>query len=450
MKRVLIAGVLLATLGGCGIFKGSGPKTKTALLGERTPVLTYETGAEIDPALADVPVDVPGAVINDAWAQPGGNAWKAMGHLALGRDLAPAWNAKIEGSTKRARLAASPVVADGKLFVMDVKGRVHAFDAATGRELWSRGIGGAKAVDGTDKEKESQASRVVFGGGVSYDAGRLYATNGLGDVATFDPATGDQGWAVRPGGPLRGAPTVANGHVYVVSQDNQLFALKIEDGSVVWNESATLELAGVFGVAAPAAASGTVVAGFSSGELNAYRYENGRVVWQDALSRTSISTAVASLSDIDADPVIDQGRVYAVGQGGRMVALELNTGQRLWELSIAGISTPWVAGEWVFVVTDDARLLCIARTSGKVRWITQLDRWRDAKDKKGSISWTGPVLAGDRLILASTDGALTNVDARTGAVQSTGKAGGGVRLAPVVAKETLYVLDDSGRITAWR
>ena len=450
MKRVLIAGIMLATLGGCGIFKSTGTKTKTALLGERTPVLTYETGAEIDPALADVPVDLPGAVANDAWAQPGGNAWKAMGHLALGQNLAPAWRARIAGSSKRARLAASPVVADGKVFAMDVKGQVHAFDATTGRELWTRGISAAKTADGKEREKESQASRVVFGGGVSYDAGKLYATNGLGDVATFDATTGQQGWVVRPGGPLRGAPTVANGHVYVVSQDNQLFALKVEDGAVVWNEAATLELAGVFGVAAPAAASGTVVAGFSSGELNAYRYENGRVVWQDALSRTSISTAVASLSDIDADPVIDQGRVYAVGQGGRMVALELNTGQRLWELSIAGISTPWVAGEWLFVVTDDARLLCIARTSGKVRWITQLDRWRDAKSKKGPISWTGPVLGGDRLILGSTDGALVNVNAATGAIQSTGKAGGAVRLAPVLAKETLYVLDDNGTITAWR
>ena len=65
--------------------------------------------------------------------------------------------------------------------------------------------------------------------------------------------------------------------------------------------------------------------------MNAYRYENGRLVWQDALSRTTMSTGVASLSDIDADPVIDGGQVFAVGQGGRMVALELNSGQRLWE-----------------------------------------------------------------------------------------------------------------------
>ena len=183
---------------------------------------------------------------------------------------------------------------------------------------------GASAVDREHRRGRQEPSSSRFGGGVSYDNGKLYATNGVGDVVALDATNGSQLWKKRPGGPLRGAPTIANDKLYVVSQDNQLFALKTADGSTVWNEAGTLELAGVFGVAAPAAAQGTVVAGFSSGELNAYRYENGRGVWQDALSRTSISTAVGSLSDIDADPVIDQGRVYAVGQGGRMVALELD------------------------------------------------------------------------------------------------------------------------------
>ncbi|MGL1446970.1 PQQ-binding-like beta-propeller repeat protein, partial [Vibrio parahaemolyticus] len=88
-------------------------------------------------------------------------------------------------------------------------------------------------------------------------------------------------------------------------------------------------------------------------ELNAFRYENGRTLWQDTLSRSVTSTSVSSLADVDASPVIDDNRVYAIGQGGRMVALELLTGRRVWEENIAGISTPWLAGEWLFVITDD-------------------------------------------------------------------------------------------------
>ncbi len=101
-----------------------------------------------------------------------------------------------------------------------------------------------------------------------------------------------------------------------------------------------------------------------------------------------------------------------------MVSLELISGQRQWEINIAGISKPWVAGDWVFVVSDDAKLLCVNRANGKVRWITQLPAFRNEKKKAGPIRYRGPVLAGGRLILASTEGTLINVDPTNGGFQS--------------------------------
>jgi outer membrane protein assembly factor BamB len=206
----------------------------------------------------------------------------------------------------------------------------------------------------------------------------------------------------------------------------------------------------VFGVAAPAAGNGTVVAGYSTGELIAYRYENGRELWSDALARTSLSTSVGVLTDVDADPIIDRGRVFALGQGGRMAAYELVTGQRIWELNLAGISTPAVAGDWVFTLTDDAKLLCIARATGKVRWMTQLMRYRNEKKKKDQVFWTGPVLAGDRLWIANSRGEVHSASVADGRVVLAAEVGSPVTLAPVVANSTLYVFDDSGKITALR
>jgi outer membrane protein assembly factor BamB len=174
------------------------------------------------------------------------------------------------------------------------------------------------------------------------------------------------------------------------------------------------------------------------------------MLWQDVLARTSISTVVGTLSDIDANPVIDAGRVYAIGQGGRMVALELNTGQRIWEINAAGMSNPWVAGEWIFVVTDQAQLLAIARSSGKVRWISQLRRYKDEEDRKGPIYWRGPLLAGDRLILVNSIGELVNVSPANGQVQSVAKTNQDISLPPIVADNTLYILSDDGKLSAWR
>jgi outer membrane protein assembly factor BamB len=316
---------------------------------------------------------------------------------------------------------------------------VRSFDARTGAQLWA---------SQTPDERGNEAS--LYGGGIAYDNGRIYATNGLGFVAALDERNGGIVWKVRPGGPLRGAPTIANGALYVISQDNQIYALNEADGSTNWSAAASVEIAGLFGSASPAVGQGTVVAGFSSGELNAYRYENGRQVWQDALQRTSIRTSVSSLSDIDADPVIDNGQVFAVGQGGRMVALELTTGQRMWELNIAGIDTPWVAGDWIFVITDDAKLLCISRLNGHIRWINQLPQFIHPKGKKGEIEYSGPVLAGGRLIVTSSTGAIVNIDPTTGSYQSQTTVGAPISLSPVVANSTLYVYDDNGRLSAFR
>ena len=434
---VMVAAALAAS--GCGIFKkGSGPKTP--VLGQRIAVLTGENDVTVDPAIAAIPMSLPEAVANSEWTQSGGNASKSMGQLALGNAIAPAFNVQAgRGSSLTARLAAAPVVGGGRVYVIDTLGTVRAYDGRSGALMWS-----------SQTPTERGGEKSLYGGGIAYDQGRVYATNGLGYVVALDERNGGIVWKVRPGGPLRGAPTVANGALYVMSQDNQIYSLKEDDGTTNWSAAASLEIAGVFGSASPAVGQGTVVAGFSSGELNGYRYENGREVWQDALQRTSIRTSVSTLNDIDADPVVDSGQVIAVGQGGRMVALDLITGQRQWELNLAGISTPWLAGDWIFVVTDEGKLICVYRQNGHIRWITQLPQFQKAKSKKGQIEYSGPVLAGGRLIVTGSNGALIYVDPTTGRFLSQTAVGAGVSLSPVVANSTLYIYDDRGRLIAYR
>ena len=440
MMRSLALPLMLALgLTGCGAFGGK-DKAKTPTVGERVPILSrIESGAKVDPALENVSVILPPAEVNPDWAQAGGNASKSVGHLALGAAPQRIWTVSIEGTSNARRLAASPVIGGGRLYAMDTDAEVTAFDADTGARLWQRSFG--ISGDGSD---------TVFGGGVAFDEGRVYVATGFGEVAALDAATGSELWKVKPAGPLRGSPTIGFGAVYVMTQDNQIHALNAADGTALWNETGSVEQAGVFGVAAPAAGQGTIVAGYSSGELVAYRYENGRNLWSDALARTSISTEVGSLTDVDADPIIDRGRVYALGQGGRMAAYELVTGQRVWELNLAGISTPAIAGDWLFTLTDDAQLLAISRGTGKVKWINQLMRYRNEEKRKDPVFWVGPTLAGNRLWLANSRGLLASADPQTGTMTPFAELDEPVSLPPVVANQTLYVLDDSGRISAYR
>jgi outer membrane protein assembly factor BamB len=440
MKRIVAALACLSLLAGCGVLGGRNRRPTTPTVGQRIPVLGTEGTVEADPLLAAIPVTIPAATANTDWSQSGGNAAKSMSHVALGDAPQQVWSVSIgSGNSFRTRLVSEPVAADGRVYTVDTLGRVRAFNIQNGQEIWSHQVRG-----------EHSPNEALFGGGVTYDGGRVYATNGAGDIAALDAATGNQVWMVKPGGPLRGAPTVANDTVYVLSQDSQLYALNAQNGETRWSGAGSFELAGVFGSAAPAFAQSTLVAGFSSGELTAYRYENGQVVWQDALARTGISTSVGQLSDIDADPVIDNGRVFAIGQGGRMVAVELITGQRAWEVNIGGLSTPWVAGDWIFVVTDRAQLLAVARSSGRIRWISQLPRYHNAGKRTGPIYWRGPILAGNRLILTGSNGDIILASPVDGAIQTTWRHRAAMSLPPIVSNNTLLVLDNDGKLTAWR
>lgn len=438
MRRHLIVLAVLP-LAACGIFRG-GDKVKTPTVGERVPVLDFETRVEAESELADVAVRLPPPVANADWPQPGGSPSKAMGHVVLPDTVAQAWSVSVgRGSDATRRLNAAPVVMGGRVYTIDTEAGVRAFDARTGAAVWAAEL----RIDKEDR-------RSAFGGGVSAGDGRVYATTGQGIVAAFDAATGAQVWKVTLGTPFRGAPTVAGGRIYALTQDNQLFALDAAKGTTAWSVAGAVESAGLLGTGAPAVAQDTIVVGYSSGDLNALRVENGRTVWTDALSRTGRTTALNALTDIDASPVIDAGRVFAIGHGGRMAAIDLSTGQRVWERNFAGTSTPWVAGDFVYAVTLDGEVVCVTRGEGRIKWVTRLTRYGNPKKKTKPIEYTGPVLASDRLLIAASDRQLITVSPYTGKTISSVKLSAAAYLPPIVAGGSVYLLTDDGKLTAYR
>lgn len=437
-KAWLLVAALAAglALSGCGGDK----KKRVHTAGERIAVLDYENQVTPEAELKDVAVVLPAATVNDSWTQPSGNAAGSLGHLALAAQPVRQWSIRIgEGSNKTRHLNSGPVIARNRLFTIDTVGDVGAFDATTGRQLWRTRI-----------ISEQEDRRPAFGGGVATDGERVYATTGYGIVAAFDAATGRQVWRRQLATPLRAAPAVDGGRIFVTSLDSQLTALDTQKGEVLWQANATVEPAAVMGPGAPAVALDTVVAGFPSGELFALRVENGRTAWQDQLSRTGRTTALGALSGIAASPAIDRGRVFAIGHGGRMAALELATGQRVWERDFAGVNMAWTAGDWVFAVDIDGDLVALTRLDGKIRWVRKLERWKNAKKRTGPIGWYGPVLAGDRLILVSSEKKMVSVSPETGEIRSESRLGNPARLPPVVANGMLYVLTDDGTLTAYR
>ena len=437
---ILSAPLFALLLGGCDTVSGwFGKNDKPPLPGERVAVLMRERKVEADARLADATVNVPPAVANDSWAQAGGNPEHMMGHLALAASPAQAWQVSVgSGSSSSRMLLGVPVVAGGRVYVMDADSHVAAHDARTGGQIWR--------VDIRPEKERGDAS----GGGVAFADGRVYASTGYGEVVALDAGNGGAVWRTRVAGPVRGAPTVSGTRVYVLTLDNQTVALNAADGKELWNQAGLHETAGLLGGSSPATDGNLVVPAYSSGEIYGLRPENGRVAWQDSLAAIRRSGALSGLADILGLPVLDRGQVIAVSHSGRMVAIDARMGARVWEAEVGGTQTPYVAGDHVFMVTNDAEVVAVTRRDGRVRWVAPLERYENPKDKTGAVRWAGPVLAGGRLWLTGSNGRMVALAPEDGKEQGRYTLPGVTYLPPVVANNTLYVLTDGGYLVAFR
>jgi len=426
----------------CGLFDGpSVDKNAYDDEGrERIPILTATSSVSADPALASYRVSIPKPYTNKNWAQSGGNGVHVPQHLSLGKSLSLAWRTDVgPGNQPYERVITGPVAADGKIFAVDVKGGVSAVSVATGNVVWLNPM-----------DHEGEQSAVAFGGGVAYRDTKLYVSSGYGEVNALDANTGVRLWTYDNIVPMRGAPTVGGDFVFVVTQDNQVIALDADTGEELWVNVGIAENAGVLGAASPAFNGETVVAGLSSGELIGMLAANGRILWQDSVSSGRRLTPLSTLTDIDGNPVIFENRAIAVSHAGRMIALDMRSGERAWESDIAGVHTPWIAGDFGYVMTVDSQLVCFAARDGRIRWVAQLQRFEDQERRRGLITWQGPVLAGDRLIITSSHGFAVSVSPYSGEVLSGVQLPAGTTVDPIVVDNTLVVLTEKGELVAYR
>ena len=435
-----LAAALALMIGACdAIPDWFGEPAKPPLPGERISVLEVDAAPRADPTVSDLAVRLPRPRLNGDWPQSGGFAHHAMHHVEAPGPLAPAWATSIgQGASDERRMPSAPISAGGRVFAMDTVGTVTAVRADNGERLWR--------VNVIPEDEEDEA----FGGGVAFGDGVLFVATGAGEVVALDPVTSGEYWRVRVGAPVRAAPTYSNSRVFVVSYDNTLHTLDGRDGSVLWTHTGVAETAQLLQAASPAVAGNLVVAAFSSGEIFALRVENGRQIWSDSLSFGGQFGPLASLGDINGHPVIDDDLVYAVSHAGRMVAMALRSGERLWEQDIASVQTPWIAGDFLYVLSSDGALLCLSRIDGAIRWVRSLPRYEDPDDRQDPIVWSGPLLVSDRLIVVGSNGDALSISPYTGRFLGRVALPGDVELPPIAANGMVYILTNDGELVALR
>ncbi len=434
-RTVLLLAIVALGLSGCDLFASH----KEPLPGLRISVLTLDRRLTPDPELQKVPIMLPRPQENRAWPQAGGDPDHAMYHLALPLRLQKAWQQTVgEGNSNDAWVLTAPVIADGRAFAMDGRATVNAYDAASGRPLWR--------VELKPKGQLGDS----FGGGLAYSNDRLFATTGYAQILALDPKNGKVLWRKNVGAPIRCAPTVANGRVFVLTVENELEVLAADDGRLLWSHSGIPKSVDLLGGASPAVSGEVVVVGDSSGELSAFAVENGRPLWSHNLAGSEGKDAVSSLADIRGRPVIDRDRVFAASHAGRTMGIDLRTGARVWEADIGSVYEPWVAGDYVYILGNGNELICLTRNEGKIRWVRQLPSYDNPKKKEDPIFWAGPILGSDRLVVVSSKGDALALSPYTGEPLGRIEIGGAAYVSPVIANKTLYILTNDAELSAFR
>ncbi len=428
---------LTLLLAGCGsdIFGSSEPPP---LEGERIAVLQQEGVFSVDPETASVVVALPAPVANPEWPQVGGYPDHAMHHLALSAAPAVAWRASIgTGGDAYHPLVSEPVAAGGRIFALDAASVLSAYDLAAGNQIWRVNL----TPEGED---------TLFGGGVATDGARVYATTNYGYVYAVDAASGDPIWLTRIDSALRAAPGLAGDRLIVVTLDNRTVALSADSGEVLWTHSGPVATAGLLGSTAPAIGDGIAAVSYSSGEVFAIDLATGEARWSDAIGRDRFRQSPAEVSGITGRITIDRGLVLVSGNSAITTAIDIATGERVWQRPLPSANGPWVAGDFLFLITADQTLLCLLRATGAVKWYLPLQRFVDPDDSSGPIDWTGPVLAGDRLLLIGTTGELLTVSPYTGELLGSSSIGSGTRVPPVVVAGGVYLLLGDATLVALR
>ncbi|TDK50453.1 PQQ-like beta-propeller repeat protein [Antarcticimicrobium luteum] len=433
----------LALLGGAVLFLAGCAEPEIILPGEREDIRPFAEARQVEDFSGNVSraIRLPGQSVNAAWTQAQGTPAYRIAHPALAAAPRLVWSAPIgAGDSRRQRITAAPVVANGLIYTLDAAARVSAV-TRDGAVAWS-----ADLTPPADDQEQAT------GGGLAYHDGTLYVSSGFGLLTALDAATGKQRWQQKLDATGSGQPTVYKGLIYLVAGDDTGWAVHTDDGRIAWQVSATPSITNVLGAPAPALTPDLAIFAFGSGDLMATFRRGGLRRWYASVAGQRKGRAQALIMDVTGSPVVVGKRIYAGNHAGRTVAYELDTGERLWTAQEGALGPVLPAGDSVFAVTDRNQLVRLDARDGATVWAVNLsDYLRDSSKKRGAVYANyGPILAGGRIVVASNDGFLRFFDPKDGSLSASAQVPGGATSAPVVAGRTLYVVSATGELHAFR
>lgn len=425
--------LLVVSISGCS-------SKKVLPQGKRVAVLAPVSVIKPDVVGGQGQIKLPPLQNNSSWQQTDFNAAHITPNLRVSPAFVKQWSASFGiGASKREVLMSTPLVANGKIYTLDVDGLLSAFDLKDGESLWFTEL----------KPKNKYAKDNALNGiGIAYNNGVIFATTGYGDVYAVSAKNGEILWSKSLNFPIRIAPAVASGKVFVQSVDNKFFALDEKNGEILWKYDIMLENTTLVGGSVPAYCPDLdmVVAGFSSGELQTFNASIGSPLWSDILISNRQAYSSTFLNTIKASPIVEGETIYAFSNGNILTAIDGRTGLRNWEREIGGKTTPLLAGNVLYVISNDRDLLAINKENGNVLWSKPLDFGK----KPAEVVASAPIMLSNRLIIALSNGMVYTYDPKTGERLSAVDLDEELNSSPIAADEYIIFVTSKAKLLVYK
>jgi outer membrane protein assembly factor BamB len=333
------------------------------------------------------------------------------------------WSAKVGGGSERLRLGLAPATDGARIFAGAHDGKVAAFEAETGRKLW------------TQDTELPLAAGPGFGGDLL-----MFGTND-GDLIALDANTGEQRWKVAVGSEVLAAPAVGGNVVVFRTVDGRLRGVTADAGAPLWTVEQSPPALTLRGTTAPKIAGPLTVSGFDNGRIGAYSLATGEPLWEQVVANPTGRNDLQRLADISGGLQIVGNDVYAAGYQGRVVGIDLNTGLVLWQQEMSSFAGLGTDGNRVYVTDEFGAVVALDRRGGTQVWRQEALRLRDV---------TAPTRFRNAVVVGDFEGYLHWLDPADGHfVARTRAAGDRITSPPLVMGLNLFVQSDDGTVAAF-
>ena len=335
------------------------------------------------------------------------------------------WTATVaDKGAKPLRLGLGLSIDGNRVYAAGRKGEVAAFDLQSGRALWRT------------------KTKLALSGGPGSGAGLVVVGSTFGDLAALNPTTGAVIWKVRLNGEVLSAPAISERLIAIRTVDGKLHGIAPKDGQELWSTEQQVPRLSLRGTASPVLTGDLVLSGFDNGKVEAVNVSDGSVAWETTISPAHGKTELERMDDVDSTVRVSGPDVYAVGFQGRISMLALDTGQTWWSHDASSFRTLGLDDNNIYVSTSDGDVVALRRRTGTEIW-----RQKALAHRRLSSA----VETDTAIVTADYQGYVHWLDKATGALAaraSTGK----VRISnsPVVAGNLVLVVNDTGKITAFR